>query len=212
MAATHTSVSSFLFRSSFLSFSASFSAWPAWTSCNRLCTSSSIPSTCRRTRERGLVAAQLALCLLPAWPFPYRTHHAEHPGPIGCTLVHSDPLVRHGLAEAHLAAGQLLGKWDCDECCIPGHLYPIPSLDPSPGPYHELTLHQALERDASKHAGLMAALPGNLLTLSSQLPALGRTKLGLNDLQGNEWLVGLWCSKPPPPYNIGPEIQRQPQS
>lgn len=63
---------------------------------------------------------------------------------------------------------------------------PSPPWTPA-RPYHELTLHQALERDASKHTGLMAALPGNLLTLSSQLPALGRTKLSLNDLQRNEW-------------------------
>lgn len=88
-----------------------------------------------------------------------------------------------------------------------GHLHPIPSLDPSPGPYHKLTLHQALERDASKHTGLMAALPGNLLTLSSQLPALGRAKLSLNDLQGNEWHMGMWCSKLLPSYSIGAEIK-----
>lgn len=46
---------------------------------------------------------------------PAGTHHSEHPGPISSALVHADPLVGHGLAEAHLAAGQSLGKQGCSE-------------------------------------------------------------------------------------------------
>lgn len=36
-----------------------------------------------------------------------------------------------------------------------------------PGVYHELALGQAFRRDAAQHPRLMAALPGNLLALSS---------------------------------------------
>lgn len=131
-AVTHTSVSSFLFRSSFLSFSASFSAWPAWTSCNRLWTSSSILSTYHRTEgmRAGVCPTRPSVRPQPAWPSAHRTHHLEHPGPISCILVHSDPLVGHGLAEAHLATGVSLGKWGCAECCIPGP----PASPPLPGP------------------------------------------------------------------------------
>lgn len=77
-----------------------------------------------------------SICLQPAWPSAHRTHHLEHPGPISCTLVHSDPLVGHGLAEAHLATGVSLGSGTVMSAAHQGHLHPLPSLDPSPGPYH----------------------------------------------------------------------------
>lgn len=104
VAATHTSVSSFLFLSSLLSFSPSFSACPPRTSWSRRCTSSSTLSTCHEdgTMVRKGCEDQRPTCL------PTGTHHSEHPGPISSTLVHTDPLVGHGLAEAHLATGQSL--------------------------------------------------------------------------------------------------------
>lgn len=68
---------------------------------------------------------------------------------------------------------------------------------PSPGPavpslvsYHELALGQALWGDTAKHPGLMAALPGNLLALSSKLPALGGAQLSLDNLKENK---GTWA-------------------
>lgn len=90
----------------------------------------------------------------PLYLILHAVHHSEHPGPISSTLVHSDPLVGHGLAEAHLATRQS----------------------------HELALGQALWGDTAKHPGLMAALPGNLLALSSKLPALGGAQLSLDNL------------------------------
>lgn len=131
------------------------------------------------------------------------------PAALLSTWIH---LLDMALLKPTLPLGSCWGRGIVTSAVFQGHLHPNPSLGPSPGPYHELTLHQALERDASKHTGLMAALPGNLLTLGSQLPALGRTQLSLNDLQGNEWHMGAWCSRLPPPYSTGPESQRQPQS
>lgn len=51
----------------------------------------------------------------PLTCLPTGTHHSEHPGPISSALVHADPLVGHGLAEAHLATGQSLRKQGCSE-------------------------------------------------------------------------------------------------
>lgn len=115
VAPTHTSVSSFRFRSSLRSFSPSFSACPPRTSWSRRCTSSSTLSTCRRggcERPRG-PGAHLPDHL--AHRPPAGTHHSEHPGPVSSTLVHPDPLVGHRLAEAHLATGQSLGEQGCRE-------------------------------------------------------------------------------------------------
>lgn len=116
---------------------------------------------------------------------PAGTHHSEHPGPVSRTLVHPNPLVGHGLAEAHFATGQSLEKRGCSEWGTRATF--IPSLTPhsSRSSYHKLALGQALWGNASKHTGLMAALPGNLLALRSKLPALGGPKFSLDDLEGN---------------------------
>lgn len=177
---TYTSVSSFLFLSSLLSFSPSFSACPPWTNWSRRCTSSSTLSTCH---SEGCEGQGRTVC--PPAHRSAGTHHSEHTGPIGCALVHADPLVGHGLAETHFATGQALGELGYNKYGTKGTVTPSPPCSCSSDSYHELALGQALCRDTAKHSGLMTALPGDFLTLSSELPALGRAKLSLNDLQRN---------------------------